>query len=238
LIKLWNASSFVANLLKDYVPNESAEYALQPLDRWVLSKAEKLTEKTTDALEKCQFNIAVEEIRNFAWHVFCDCYIEAVKDRLYKPEVYGKEKRKAAQHTLYTVLHRILQLLAPITPHITEEIYQAMYGEEKGFRSVHLTPWPKSNERLMDEEAEKQGDLIVAVITEVRREKAEKHMSLNAQIKKLTIYAGEKEAAKTMTEGKEDIAGTCKVGQMEILLKKGEGREVKPYNDVHFVAEF
>jgi valyl-tRNA synthetase len=238
LIKLWNASSFVANQLKDYVPNESAEYTLQPLDRWILSRAEKMTDKTTDALEKCQFNIAVEEIRNFTWHVFCDSYIEAVKDRLYKPEVYGKEKRKAAQHTLYEVLHRILQLLAPITPHITEEIYQAMYGEEKGFRSVHLTPWPKSNRRLMDEEAEKQGDLIAAVITEVRREKAEMHMPLNAQIKKLTIYAGEKEAEKTITEGKEDIAGTCKVEQMEILLKKGEGREVKPYDDVRFVAEF
>jgi valyl-tRNA synthetase len=116
LIKLWNASSFVSNLLKDYTPDEGAKYTLQPMDEWILSKVEKLTEKVTDAFDQCQFNLAIEETRNFAWHVFCDSYIEAVKDRLYRPEAYGEEKRKAAQHTLYSILFRILQLLAPITP--------------------------------------------------------------------------------------------------------------------------
>jgi valyl-tRNA synthetase len=238
LIKLWNASSFVANLLKDYDSSESAQQELQLLDRWILSKTEKITEKMTDALDTCQFNIALEEVRNFAWHVFCDCYIEAVKDRLYKPEVYGEEKRKAAQFTLYTVLQRILQLLAPITPHITEEIYQALCARNKSFKSIHLSPWPKLEKKLIDEEAEKKGDLIIALITEIRREKAEKHMPLNAQIKKLTVYAGDKEAAKTVMEGKQDVEGTCKVEYLEIVLKKGEGKEVKPYSNIHFVTEY
>jgi len=238
LIKLWNASRFVASLLEDYRPDGKAEFELQPLDRWILCKAEKLTEKVTDALEKCQFNIAMEETRNFAWHVFCDCYIEAAKDRLYKPEAYGEEKRKAAQCTLYTVLLRILQLLAPLTPHLTEEIYQIMYAGDKGGKSIHVFEWPEVDKKLMDEAAEKSGDLITAVIGEIRKEKAEKHKPLNAAIKRLTIYAGEKEAAKTIMEGKEDIAGTCKASYVEILLRKGEGREVKPYTNVHFTAEF
>ena len=237
LIKLWNAARFVSHQLKDYKPDEE-EYALQPLDRWILSKAEKLTEKVTEALENCQFNIATDEIRNFAWHVLCDCYIEAVKDRLYKPEVYGEEKKRAAQYTLYTVLYRILQLLAPIAPHITEEIYQTMYAEEKGYESIHLSPWPAVNEKLMDEEAEKSGDLIMAVITEVRREKAEKRMPLNTQIKKLTIYAGEKDIAESIERGREDITGTCKALKIEIVASTGEGREVKPYGNVRFVAEY
>jgi len=238
LIKLWNAARFVSNQLKDFTRNENAEYVLQLLDKWVLSKAERLTKKVTDALERCQFNIAMEEIRNFTWHVFCDCYLEAVKDRLYKPELYGEEKRKAAQYTLYTILYRVLQLLAPITPHVTEEIYQIMYAKEKGYRSIHLSPWPTMDEKRVDEEAEKHGDLVMAVMTEVRREKAEKRMPLNTLIKKLTIYTGEKGTADIIMEGRQDISGTCKVANIEIIPEKGEGREIKPYNNVWFIAEY
>jgi valyl-tRNA synthetase len=224
--------------LKDYEPSGKKKHALQPLDKWILSKLERTTEKVTDALEKCQFNVAIEETRNFAWHVFCDYYIEAVKDRLYKPETYGEEKKRAAQYTLFTVLHRILQLLAPITPHITEEIYQTMCAEEKGFSSIHVSSWPTTNKRLIDVEAEKQGDLIMAVITEVRREKAEKHLPLNVVVKTLTVYAGEKDTAKLIDEGKEDIAGTCKIANMQVLAKKGEGKEVRPFDGVHLAVEF
>jgi valyl-tRNA synthetase len=191
----------------------------------------------TDALEKCQFNIALEETRNFTWHVFCDCYIEAVKDRLYKPEIYGQEKRRAAQYTLYTVLHRILQLLAPVIPHVTEEIFQIMYAEEKGYKSLHLSPWPSFDKKRIDEEAEKRGDLIMAVITEARKEKAEKHLPLNTQIRKLTIYAGEEDAAEIVAQGREDISGTIKAANIEILSRKGEGRAINPYN-IHFIAEY
>ena len=100
LVKLWNVSRFANNLLNDYAPSGKVEFALQPLDKWVLSKAEKLTRKVTEAMEKCQFNIAVEEIRNFAWHILCDCYVEAVKDRLYRPEMHGEAQKAAAQPTI------------------------------------------------------------------------------------------------------------------------------------------
>ena len=131
----------------------------------------------------------LEDIRNFTWHVFCDFYVEAVKDRLYRPEVYGKANAAAAQHTLYEVLYRMLQLLAPVTPHMTEEIYQYMYKDGKGYQSIQVSQWPKYNPALVDEAAEKDGDLITAIMSEIRRDKAEKKMSLNAPIKNLTIYA-------------------------------------------------
>jgi valyl-tRNA synthetase len=237
LIKLWNASSFVSNLLEDYTPDGKTKEALQPLDKWVLSRCERLTEKVTDALEKCQFNIALEELRNFTWHTFCDCYLEAVKDRLYNPEIYGQEKRKAAQYTLYTVLERTLKLFAPIIPHATEEIFQTLYADEKNFQSIHVSPWPMIDEKLVDEEAEKQGDVVVAIIGEVRREKAERHLPLNSKITKLTIYAGEKTVAEMIALSQGDVAGACKAADISVLPEKGEGREVKPY-DIHFSAEY
>jgi valyl-tRNA synthetase len=208
------------------------------LDKWILSKAERLTQQVTEALEKCQFNIALEETRNFTWHVFCDQYIEAVKDRLYKPEVYGGAKRKAAQHVLYTVLYRILQLLAPLTPHITEEIYHHIYAEHMGIKSIHLTLWPQVDEGKIDEKAEKEGDLIVAVITEIRRDKAEKRKPLNTLIKSVKIYAGNENFAKILEQNKDDIVGTCKIQQLEILPEKGDGRQIPQYTDVSFTAAY
>jgi valyl-tRNA synthetase len=180
----------------------------------------------------------MEETRNFTWRLFCDCYIEAVKDRLYKPELYGEDKQKAAQYALYTVLYRILQLLAPVMPFMTEEIYQLMYSEQKKIQSIHLSPWPAPNTKLINDEAEKNGDLVIAVITEIRREKSEKHLPLNSPIKRLKIYARQKESAKAIMEGKEDISGTCKISHLEIIHSKGEGRQVQPYKDLCFVAEY
>jgi valyl-tRNA synthetase len=237
LVKLWNASGFTSNLLAGYQPSKDAPADLQPLDQWMLSKAENTVKKVTEAFEKCQFNLVVEEIRNFTWHVFCDAYVEAVKDRLYRPEVHGQEKKAAAQYTLYEVLYRVLQMLSPVVPHLTEEIYQAMYADAKGFKSLTESPWPKFNPAIVDGLAEKHGDLIIELIGEVRREKAEKHLPLNTPIKKLIVYARDQSGAEALLEGESDIIGACKVENLLILPEEGTGREVVQFPGVQFVAE-
>ena len=237
LVKLWNVSGFAGKLLSDYSPSGDANHELQLLDRWMLSKTARIARTLTEAMEKCQFNIAVEEVRNFTWHVFCDCYVEAVKDRLYRSERYGEEKKKAGQFTLREVLLRVLQFLAPITPHVTEEIYQTLYGQSADFESLQLSSWPILDSYL-DEKAESRGDLVIAVISEVRREKAEKHLPLNTQIRKLTIFAGDKEKAEAVREGSMDIVGTCKVENIEVLAQHGGGRAISQCQDVHFVGEY
>ena len=238
LIKLWNASRFAGQHLQDYKPKAETQPKLELLDRWLLTKLEKATEKITAAMEECQFNIALEETRNFAWHVFCDQYIEAVKHRLYKPETYGSRKRTAAQYALYNAIYRTLQLLAPIAPHITEEIYQTMYGDDKEHRSIHVSPWPEIMKKLIDEEAEKDGDLAIAVIEEIRRDKAERRLSLNAPIKQLTIYAGTEKSAHVLKQAVEDIEGTCKTQKITVLAESGEGKGIQGYSGIRFTAEY
>ncbi len=238
ITKLWNAARFVSSQLKDFQLDENKALSCQPLDRWIISKAEKLTASVTDAFEKCQFNIVMEAIRNFTWHMFCDSYIEAVKDRLYRPETYGEDKTRAAQHTLYTVLYRILQLLAPVTPHVTEEIYQNMYADDKGYQSIHLSPWPQLDKNHVDEKAENQGDLIMTIIAEVRREKSRRRMPLNQEIRKLKIFAEEESTVRLIAEGQEDISGTCKITEIEILPEKGKGLEIGSYTNIHVSPEY
>jgi len=239
LVKIWNVSGFAIKLLADYSPvKDPSTLDLQPLDKWILSKVEKTIKIVTEAMEKCQWNIAVEEIRNFTWHVFCDCYVEAAKDRLYRGDVYGEAKKLAAQYTLYEVLFRVLQLMAPVIPHLTEELYQAMYADTKGYKSIQISPWPKYNIAAVNETAEKDGDLIMAIIGEIRREKAEKKLPLNAPIKKLTIYAGDQANANIITAGAVDISGTCKIANLEIRAEKGNGREPAQFPNIHLAAEY
>jgi valyl-tRNA synthetase len=237
LVKLWNASSFTSKLLADYKPDANAKLDLQPLDKWIISKAENLTKKVTEEFEKCQFNVAMEDIRNFTWHVFCDYYLEAVKDRLYNPDLSGTTKKLAAQDTLYQVLYRILQLLAPVAPHLTEEIYQHMFKDYRGFESLQVSPWPKFNAAIVDEEAEKNGDMIIATMIAFRNFKAENKQALNAQYSCLTINTGSAEYAKILKASFEDIRGTLKVNELIITpQKKPDGRQISPY-DMYFEAK-
>jgi len=238
LLKLWNVSSFANKLLSDYKPVYAEAVTLEPLDKWILSKAENLTQKVTEAFEKCQFNIVVEEIRNFTWHVFCDYYVEVIKDKLYNPDVYGPAKKLAAQYTLYEVLYRVLQLLAPMTPHLTEEIYQFMYAEDKGFESLQISPWPEYNPELGNEAVEKNGDFIMAIISAVRQDKAEKKLPLNAPGKTIDIYSASEETANLINSVREDLAGTLKIVNIRVHPEKRcDIKQISPY-DVYFQIEY
>jgi len=230
LVKLWNASGFASKLLENYNPTNSQNISgaldLEILDKWIISKTENLTKKVTEELEKCQFNVALEAVRNFFWHVFCDYYLEAVKDRLYNHLLEGSTKKTAAQYTLYEVMYRLLQLLAPFMPHVTEEIYQHLYKETKRFRSIQTSKWPQFNQTLINSEAEDAGDLISLVIAEMRKDKAEKKLSLNTPVKNVTVYASNSKNADMINTGKADLAATLKIENLQVLPEKNDGRTV------------
>jgi valyl-tRNA synthetase len=214
--KLWNACRFASMRLEDYEPGERPE--LQLLDSWILSELEEVVRVATDEYEACNFMNAVDAARNFIWHVFCDHYLEAAKHRLYGE---GPEKT-SAQWTLYYSVRRMLQLLAPTMPHITEEIYSTMYAQGES-DSIHVGGWPEVVESLIDEDVEKRGDLIVAVIRDIRREKNRLGISLNTPIDTLELFAEDPWATKALAMGLEDISKTMKAETVEV--REGEGRE-------------
>jgi valyl-tRNA synthetase len=222
--KLYNACRFASMRLEDYDPGKKAEPQL--LDKWILSKLAKTIKQCTEAMENCDFMNATEEARNFIWHIFCDHYLEAVKTRL-----YGKSEDKLSpQHTLYVVISYILRLMAPIIPHLSEEIWRTMYDPIK---SIHVSSWPKYEETMLDDEAEKIGDLVIAVISDIRREKNRQGVSLNSPVEKLEFYAPVVYIAQ-LEKGEKYIKETLKVLETEFHAKESGDYKLKQYPNIGF----
>ncbi len=220
--KLWNAARFASMRLEDY---DGGWHQPELLDRWLLSKLQTTIRRVTQAMEGCDFMNATEAARNFVWHVVCDHYLEAAKSRL-----YGEgEPKKAAQYTLHTVLRDTLKLLAPVIPHLTEEIWRTMYDPHT---SIHVSPWPQPQESLVDPEAERVGDKVVALIAAIRTEKNRRGLSLNAPLPQVTVYGGGHVADLALCS--RDIRDTLKIGELELLPEEGGETPVQGLEGVGF----
>ena len=159
------------------------------------------------------------ETEKFFWKVFCDDYLEIVKGRLYNPELYGEDARKAGQYTLYNSLLSIIKLVAPIMPHITEAIYQNHFIDTEKSESIHIAPWPVVDEKMIDDDIENTGDIITEILGVVRRYKSERDLNLNADVDEIIISCEEPLQHK-LSEGFDDLKAASKA--KDIAFGDGE----------------
>jgi len=211
LRKFWNAFRFISIHIADFEMNEK-EIELNPLDKWILSKLNRLVQDVTDALEGYNFAHAKSSIQSFIWNDFCDEYIEAVKYRLYTEK--ESDSQSAAKYTLKTVISTSLKLLSPFVPHFTEEINQYIDG---GGESIHLSSWPVASVDLIDLSAEGVGELGVDVIGDIRRFKSASGMPLNIQLKSTSIYTEDDETYHHLINLLDDIKGTMRIEDLKVL---------------------
>jgi len=168
LSKLWNVSRF----LSSFPIVESAE--LTQTDKWIISEMNKLVKECKKGFDEYNFFIPAIAIREFTWNIFAAHYIEMAKARAYGINFSDKE-RDSAIYTLHKVLSTILKLLAPITPFITDHLWQTLYSEN----SIH-------KESQVDEE--QTDDLseytqkIIEFNSKVWNEKKSKSLSLKDSI--------------------------------------------------------
>ena len=135
--KLLNASNFIFHEFKRL---QAKINRIVETDRIFLSKLNKLIENSIKNFENYEYNRVKSDLDNFFWKIFCDNYLEIIKGRIYN----GNEKEKAsARFTLYNVLLSLLKMFSPITPFITEEIYQEHFKKNEKFKSIHISSWPE-----------------------------------------------------------------------------------------------
>ncbi|MDK2796335.1 MAG: valyl-tRNA synthetase [Archaeoglobaceae archaeon] len=177
--KLWSVARFVLSHISDYEPKEEDIERLRIADRWIISKLNKLIAFVRENMEKYRFDEALKAIKGFVWYEFADNYIELVKGRLYS----GLESN-SAKFTLRYVLDRVIRLLAPIIPFITEEIWSKFEKD-----SVHVQSYPEVEEKFIDEDAEKVGEEMKEILSAIRKFKHDRGLALNAPLKKIIVFS-------------------------------------------------
>jgi valyl-tRNA synthetase len=171
--KLWNAGRFALMNLGGETPPRlhEVESALEPSDRWILSRLSRRTAEITGALERFRLDETALAGHAFFWGEVADWYLEMIKPRL-KGEA-GEESRRAAQATLVTVLDRTLRLLHPIMPFITETVWQRLPWREDDVQSVMIATWPTREPGWEDPSLERRVEELQEIIGTTRNLRAE-----------------------------------------------------------------
>jgi valyl-tRNA synthetase len=169
--KIWNAARFtLMNLDGGMKGGEELPATLE--DRWIISRAQRTAAEVALAIEEYRFNDAASAVYKFAWHEFCDWYVELAKGALYDKDNPGRQA--AARRTIADVFSRLVRMLHPIMPFVTEELWNRLPGAEG---SIMKAPWPERKPEGSDAQAEERMELIMAVIGAVRNIRGEMGLS-------------------------------------------------------------
>ncbi len=151
------------------------------IDRWLLSKLSGLVKNVTNAMTEYDLNKATKLIIPFLNDDLSNWYIRSNRRRFWDSSL--TDSKKAVYLTTYEVLETLCRLCAPITPFLTEEIYQNLTGEE----SVHLASYPVCNEKLIDLEVEERMDLVRDVCSLGRFAREEVNIKVRQPISNLIL---------------------------------------------------
>lgn len=187
--KIRNTAKYILGNISDFdVKNEKVEYKdLLEIDKWALTRLNKLVKECTKGFENYEFHIAYNAINKFCVIDMSNFYLDIIKDRLYTSKAKSVERR-AAQTVMYEILKALVVILTPMIPFTTEEIYRYMPHEKENANSPMMLEWPKEKEEYENKEIQEKWQEIISLkeavakkLEEARAEKIIGH-SLNANV--------------------------------------------------------
>lgn len=219
--KLWNIHKFLSKAIKapEAVPIED----LRASDRWILSVYSRLVSEVTKDYTEFHFDRAIRKLEQFVWHEFADHYIEMVKHRM-----AGEDK--ALAYTLHEIGLGTLKMLAPVMPHVSDEIYSSIYAPYDGAKSITVSDWPSPVHDDANDIA--RGELLRDVVAAIRSWKSENGIPLSAQLSVIEII-GSKTELLLGSEG--DIAGTLKATDVVLKAEADVVEKVTAIKPVHAI---
>lgn len=216
--KIWNSARFVLSHLEDFAtPSEGlaalpSKYALSVFDQWIVSKLKDLEREVEEAFEGERFSDAAMALYHFVWNDFCDWYIEFSKPALNSS---SSEEKKAVQLVMAQTLNRVVRLLHPFCPFITEEIYQKLPIRGEAL-IVDQYPNPRNDKdwlSLGSESSAHEVDLVKEVITAIRNIRGENRLS-PAQKIKVRLGVTDEKAQKILSSNKSAIENLGRVSEL------------------------
>ena len=219
--KLWNAARFALMHVErgfDHIDRKHLSLA----DRWILSRLQRVTTATEEALDAYRFNDAAGELYNFVWHEFCDWYLEAIKPALYGKQ--GEDQKQATLAALWNTLHDTLILLHAFMPFVTEEIWHKLPGTNGSImRAVFPSRRAADAGITRDNEAESQMALLIDVISGIRNIRGEMNIAPSLEIDVL-VQSDESSTRETIERHQDLISNLAK---LQTLTVTGSGERPK-----------
>jgi valyl-tRNA synthetase len=218
--KIWNAARFALSHLSDFqVPADGVKALpgkahISVFDQWIISKLAEVEKTVEDALENERFSEAAMALYQFTWNQFCDWYIEFTK-----PIMSGtnKEERAATQLVMAQTLNRLMRLLHPFAPFISEEIYQKLPIRGKAC-IVDQYPNVRNDKEflsLASAQAAYEIDVVKDVVTAIRNIRGENRISHGEKLK-IRIGVTDGEMQKLLGNNKNAILNMARLESMEI----------------------
>ncbi|SEF18318.1 valine--tRNA ligase [Jiangella alba] len=177
--KLWNATRFAlmsGARVGELPPSEE----LTSADRWILSRLNTVLADVDAQFEDYQFAKLSDTLYHFAWDEFCDWYVELAKTQL------GGAAAENTRLVLGHVLDRLLRVLHPVTPFVTEALWTTLTGHE----SLVVADWPQPDASRHDPAAEATVAELQRLVTEVRRFRSDQGLKPGQKVPAQVIDAG------------------------------------------------
>ena len=184
--KLWNATRYVLMQTEGKTCTSTLAGG-SVADRWILSRLQHATAEVHRALATYRFDLAVQAIYEFAWHDYCDWYLEFSKPLLARDDHSANDTRA----TLLTVLETLMRLAHPFIPFLTEEIWQRIAPlAGVGGETVMLAAFPRSDAARIDTAAEADVAWLQQAIIAVRNVRGELGIAPGKKLELLLRNAG------------------------------------------------
>ncbi|MDZ4660098.1 MAG: valine--tRNA ligase [Pseudomonadota bacterium] len=215
--KIWNATRFSLTALKDFVPPKEelpSKSYLSVSDQWITYRLGEVEKEMDDSLSNFKFSEAAQSIYSFVWHDFCDWYLEFIKPIIYGPD---NQDKKSTQLVLAHTLNRVMRLLHPFVPFITEAIYQKLPIRNDAL-IIDKYPTPANDRNwlaLGSEKAAFEMELVKEVITAIRNIRGENRIKPGEKIT-AKINPSDAEAQKILGNNKSFIMNLARLSECEI----------------------
>ncbi|MBS0235856.1 MAG: valine--tRNA ligase [Proteobacteria bacterium] len=198
--KLWNVAKFISlhtdKLTKRYSSPADAINATaitHKLDLWLISRLHEVVSATTESFTHFDYSEGRMVVEDFFWNDLCDNYLEMIKIRIYDADGRDPQGQQSAIITIYHALDAVLRLLAPILPHITEEIWHLMgmaHGSSTAVSSIHgRGNWPEASAYPYQDGLLAQGEAAIQLLSLIRKFKSQHNLSLKAELAKVEYYS-------------------------------------------------
>jgi valyl-tRNA synthetase len=218
--KIWNATRFSLGNLADFkAPAEGvkalpAKTHLSVFDQWIIFKLAQVEKTVEEAMENDRFSDAATALYHFVWYEFCDWYIEFIK------LVMNGDKNAncvVSQLVIAQILNRVMRLLHPFTPFITEELYQKLPIKSNACITDQY-PTPRTDKEFLalgSEAAALEIDLVKEVISAIRNIRGENRISPAIKIKVRLVANGE-EAKKHLQNNQSALTSMGRIEDLNI----------------------